>query len=86
MSVDLFNSDFLLPLLQATSRKNKSIILLGDFNTNLLNYDNPGVYTFSEHVNLSFSAGKFPSSLKVSKVIPVFARYKPAQNIRNARG
>ena len=31
----------------------------------------------AELVNLSFSTGKFPSSLKVSKVIPVFKKASP---------
>ena len=36
-------TDYLSPLLQTTGGKNKSIILLGDFNINLLKYDNPVV-------------------------------------------
>ena len=51
MSVDLFNSDFLLPLLQATSRENK---FYWDFNINLLNYDNPRVSTFLDTLGCFF--------------------------------
>ena len=40
MSVNMFNTNFLSPLLQLVSMENKSIVLLGDFNINLLKYDN----------------------------------------------
>lgn len=36
MDIDLFNNEFLSPLLKKTSKENKTIILLGDFNINLL--------------------------------------------------
>ena len=43
MSVNVFNTDFLSPLLQLVGRENKSIVLLGDFNINLLKYLLPQV-------------------------------------------
>ena len=36
MSIDEFNDEFLLPLLEQASKENKQLILLGDFNINLL--------------------------------------------------
>ena len=39
MSVTTFNNEFFAPFLQSVSRENKSILLLGDFNINLLKYD-----------------------------------------------
>ena len=39
MSVNLFNSEFLSPLLQRVSRENKTLILLGDFNIDLMKYN-----------------------------------------------
>ena len=39
MSIATFNSDFFSPFLQLVSRENKSILLLGDFNINLLKYN-----------------------------------------------
>ena len=39
MSIDEFNEEFLLPLLEKASKENKPIILLGDFNINLLKSD-----------------------------------------------
>ena len=36
MSIDEFNDKFLLPLLEQASKENKQLILLGDFNINLL--------------------------------------------------
>ena len=47
MCVNTFTNDFLSPLLQLVGRENKSIVLLGDFNINLLKYDsNAGVSNF----------------------------------------
>ena len=40
MSVNAFTAEFLSPFLQLVSKENKSIVLLGDFNINLLNFDN----------------------------------------------
>ena len=36
MSIDDFNDNYMTPLLEKTSSKNKTLILLGDFNINLL--------------------------------------------------
>ena len=54
MSVGTFNSDFLSPLLQTASRENKSIILLGDFNINLLKFNNPEVFNFLDTLGSYF--------------------------------
>ena len=40
MSVNSFTAEFLSPFLQLVSGENKSMVLLGDFNINLLNFDN----------------------------------------------
>ena len=40
MSVDVFNNEFLSPVLHKISMENKSVILLGDFNVDLLNPNN----------------------------------------------
>lgn len=37
MSLDAFNNDFLIPTLQKCASEKKSIVLLGDFNIDLLN-------------------------------------------------
>ena len=39
MSIDEFSQVFLLPLLEKASKENKPLILLGDFNINLLKSD-----------------------------------------------
>ena len=39
MPIDEFNDEFLLPLLEKASKENKKLILLGDFNINLLKSD-----------------------------------------------
>ena len=67
MSVDLFNSDFLSPLLQTTGRENKSIVLLGDFNINLLKYDNPGVSTFLDTLGSYFLAPQIVLSTRITE-------------------
>ena len=38
MPIDEFNDEFLLPLLEKASKENKKLILLGDFNINLLKH------------------------------------------------
>ena len=40
MCTEYFNSDFLYPLLDKVNKEKKSLILMGDFNINLLNSDN----------------------------------------------
>ena len=40
MCVDNFNDDFLYPLLDKINKEKKSLLLMGDFNINLLNSDN----------------------------------------------
>ena len=39
MNIYEFNDDYLNEILHKLSKENKTIFLLGDFNTNLLNYD-----------------------------------------------
>ena len=39
MCIDNFNDDYLQPLLAKLSSQNKQVILAGDFNINLLNYE-----------------------------------------------
>ena len=47
MPIDLFNHQFLIPFLHKVSSENKQILLLGDFNINLLNpSDDSGVSSF----------------------------------------
>ena len=40
MSVNEFNNDYLMKLLERLTLENKNIVLMGDYNINLLNYDN----------------------------------------------
>ena len=37
MSIEEFNNEYILPLLEKASKENKPLVLLGDFNINLLN-------------------------------------------------
>lgn len=46
MSIDTFNSDFLKPLVHKLSKEKKQILLLGDFNINLLKCDDEPVNSF----------------------------------------
>ena len=39
MNIDLFNDSFLSPLLNKISSENKFLVLMGDFNINLLHCD-----------------------------------------------
>ena len=39
MSINDFNNNYMTPLLEKTSCKNKTLVLLGDFNINLLKHD-----------------------------------------------
>ena len=49
MSLDLFNSDFLIPLIHEITSENKQILLLGDFNIDLLKSDNdPNIMSFMD--------------------------------------
>lgn len=55
MSLNDFNSDFLTPLLEKVSLENKTLILLGDFNVNLLKVTSiPSVTNFFDIIS-SFS-------------------------------
>ena len=44
MSLDDFKKNFLNKLLEKVSKEQKSLYLLGDFNVNLLNYNNHTPY------------------------------------------
>ena len=46
MSIELFNSDYLKPLIQKLSKEKKQILLLGDFNINLMKCDDEPVNSF----------------------------------------
>ena len=46
MSIDSFNTDFLKPLIHKLSKEKKQILLLGDFNINLLKYDDEPINSF----------------------------------------
>jgi len=49
MSVNLFNSDYLKPLLHKIMSEKKQILLLGDFNINFLKCDDePEVTSFMD--------------------------------------
>ena len=39
MPIEEFNEEYILPLLEKASKENKPLILLGDFNINLLKSD-----------------------------------------------
>ena len=43
-----FTENYILPLMDKLSREKKGILIMGDFNINLLNYNNDkGITTFS---------------------------------------
>ena len=55
MSINLFDSDYLKPLLHKISSEKKQILLLGDFNINLLKCDEePEVYSFMDTLGSNF--------------------------------
>ena len=66
MDIDDFNENFLSPLLSKASKENKVILLLGDFNINLLNsnvnsshsnfLDILGSYQLLPHITLPTSS------------------------------
>ena len=47
-----FLDNLLLPLLEKLSHENKQILIMGDFNIDLLNYDNENTANFLIHVFL----------------------------------
>ena len=55
MSVSEFNTDYLTPLLNKISFEKKEVILLGDYNINLLNCDNDKNTSEFLELMLSFS-------------------------------
>ena len=66
MSIKEFNNDFLKNLLEKITLENKDIVLLGDYNINLLNYDNsPDVAIFLESM---CSHSLFPSITQPTRV------------------
>ena len=58
MSINEFNSDYLTPLLEKLSLENKNIVLLGDFNIDLLHYGDSK--DTSEYLELMTSSSFFP--------------------------
>ena len=54
MDLNLFNTDFLSPLLQILDKENKQLFLIGDFNINLMNINsNPETASFFERISSS---------------------------------
>ena len=54
MDLNLFNTDFLSPLLQILDKENKQLFLIGDFNINLMNINsNPDTASFFERISSS---------------------------------
>lgn len=69
MSIDEFNIEYLNPLLEKTSSENKTIILLGDFNINLLL--NNSVSNVSNFMDILGSYSMLPSILLPTRITTV---------------
>ena len=68
MPIDEFNDEFLLPLLEKASKENKKLILLGDFNINLLKSDTENFsFKFLRHSRLLLTASSNYLSNKDNK-------------------
>ena len=51
MDVDLFNENFISPFLSKISKENKLLVIMGDFNINLLHCDeSPSIANFLDHL------------------------------------
>ena len=59
MTISNFNTNFLQPLLHKVSKENKRVILLGDFNVDLLNHDSDSAV--SEFIDNLSSASLLPT-------------------------
>ena len=68
MSISEFNSDFLVPLLNKISLEKKKVILLGDYNINLLNCDSDK--NTSEFLELMLSYSFLPRIIKPTRITP----------------
>ena len=68
MSIPEFNSDFLQPLLTKFDFENKEVILLGDYNINLINTDSDK--NTCEFLNLMLSSSFLPRITKPTRITP----------------
>ena len=50
INVSKFNHEYLTDILTKIKNENKNIILMGDFNVNVINYKNRGIYGFLEQL------------------------------------
>ena len=68
ISISEFNSDFLVPFLNKISLEKKEVILLGDYNINLLNCDSDK--NTSEFLELMLSYSFLPKIIKPTRITP----------------
>ena len=68
MSVTEFNNDYLMNLLEKINLEHKNIVLMGDYNINLLNYDNSP--DTSQFLNSMCSYSLFPTITQPTRVTP----------------
>ena len=68
MSLKEFNNSYLLSLQDKIARENKNVILLGDFNINLLNYDT--CHETSAFLDSMCSSSLFPYITQPTRITP----------------
>lgn len=66
MHVGDFNDNFLRPLIAKTQMENKNVILLGDFNINLMNHDTH--HDTNEFLNLMYQHNMLPIITKPTRI------------------
>ena len=66
MSVEEFNDEYILPLLEKASKENKPLILLGDFNINLLKSDTDN--SVSNFLDILGSFSLLPQSILPTRI------------------
>ena len=66
MELSEFNSDYLAKLLEKLSLENKTIVLLGKFNVNLLKYTNSNISNFLDLMQSSLLLPHFLSPIRTT--------------------
>ena len=68
MKISRFNSEYLTPLLKNIQKEEKTCMLMGDFNINLLNAEtNINISEFYDNMSSHFFASYIPQPTKNSK-------------------
>lgn len=66
MSITEFNEDYITPLLEKLSNENKDLVLMGDYNIDLLKYDT--IDSVTEFLNIMQSNSLIPLILKPTRI------------------